>query len=171
VDRSRDGLSGYEPWTTEPGWTQTEAKDAGVFSVVAPRGDIVADANARMSIAAVGVVAPSELSCLLDRAKVWRLFWNHMVTVLRSLCNTNIHDFKRHQREGSKSAHMSRSLQIASFSLRDGCVLCLKNASSVSSLSVDIRCRGRGGCFPKMIGEPPTLRFGLTREKKDSEGL
>ena len=83
---------------------ETEAKDAEVFSV-ATRGDIDADANARMSMAAVGVVAPSELSCLLDRARVWRLFWNHMVTVLRSLCKTNIHDFERHHQrgEGSKS--------------------------------------------------------------------
>ena len=73
MDSLRVGQSGYDAWATEPGWTGTEAKDAEVFSVTT-RGDIVADADARMSIAAVGVVAPSELSCLLDRARFWRLF-------------------------------------------------------------------------------------------------
>lgn len=49
----------------------------------------MADAEASMSMAAVLVCArPSEdkdSDCFLERATVWRLFWNHMVTVLRSL--------------------------------------------------------------------------------------
>ena len=52
-----------------PSWTAAEANDAEGFTV-ATRGDIVADADASMSIAAVGFVAPSDPSCLLDRATV-----------------------------------------------------------------------------------------------------
>jgi len=95
----------HDLWATESGWTGTDAKYAEGFSA-ATRGDIVADADASMSIAAVGVIEPSELSCLLDRAKVWRLFWNHVVTVLRSLCKINIHDFERHQRGFKVCSHV-----------------------------------------------------------------
>ncbi len=59
----------------------------GFFSAVA-RGVIVADAEASMSIAAVGAMLSEEERisvCFRERAAVWRLFWNHMVTVLRSL--------------------------------------------------------------------------------------
>lgn len=54
----------------EPSWTvAADAEDAGDFSVAA-RGDIVADADASMSIAAAEDVASSDSRCFLDRATV-----------------------------------------------------------------------------------------------------
>lgn len=163
---------------SEPSWTLAvvaEVEDTEGFAsaggaAAGARGDIFADTDASMSTAVVEVsalaLAPSDRSSFLDRANVWRLFWNHMVTVLMSLHNTqkitkfrkrrtaatNRHPHpassvssstrrseKRERGKNASNAHTSRSLQIASFSLRDGCVLRRKNASSVPSFALDMR--------------------------------
>ena len=77
---SRDEQQAHDPPEPEP---------SRVAVSVAARGVIVADAEASMSIAVVGTSVSEEnlydSDCFLERATVWRLFWNHMVTVLRSL--------------------------------------------------------------------------------------
>lgn len=72
-DGDADWLSGHLGYNPELSWTVAEAEGANGFRVAA-RGDIVADADASISIAAVGDVAPLDASCLLDRATVCRLF-------------------------------------------------------------------------------------------------